>query len=85
MTHPEPKHPVKTSFQTALDTPWRAMNELRRIAARPYIRLLFWLHGIRWGRALVAQHFSLETVTKSLIHLYRRAISSSLSEVRSFE
>jgi acetyltransferase-like isoleucine patch superfamily enzyme len=36
-------------FQTTLDTPWRAANELRRVMALPYIRLLFWLHGIRWG------------------------------------
>jgi acetyltransferase-like isoleucine patch superfamily enzyme len=26
------------------------VNELRRVAAIPYIRLLFWLHGIRWGQ-----------------------------------
>jgi acetyltransferase-like isoleucine patch superfamily enzyme len=34
----------------ALTTPWRIQNELRRIAALPYIRLLFQLHGIAWGR-----------------------------------
>lgn len=30
--------------------PWAAANELRRMAALPYIRLLFSLHGLGWGR-----------------------------------
>lgn len=34
----------------ALEMPWAAANELRRMAALPYIRLLFGLHGLGWGR-----------------------------------
>lgn len=30
-------------------TPWKAINELRRYAALPYIRLYFALHGVGWG------------------------------------
>lgn len=37
-------------FQRILDTPWRASNELRRVLALPYIRLMFLLHGVPWGR-----------------------------------
>ncbi len=37
-------------IQPALDSPWRATNELRRYAAWPYIRLMFALYGIRWQR-----------------------------------
>ena len=33
-----------------LDTPWKISNHLRRLAALPYIRLRFALHGIPWGR-----------------------------------
>src|SRR5215217_7466314 len=32
------------------DMPWAAANELRRMAALPYIRLMFGLHGLGWGR-----------------------------------
>jgi acetyltransferase-like isoleucine patch superfamily enzyme len=34
----------------ALDMPWAATNELRRLAALPYMRLMFGLHGLAWGR-----------------------------------
>jgi acetyltransferase-like isoleucine patch superfamily enzyme len=37
-------------FTQALDMPWAAANELRRLAALPYIRLMFGLHGLGWGR-----------------------------------
>lgn len=30
-------------------TPWKAINELRRYGALPYIRLYFALHGVAWG------------------------------------
>lgn len=30
--------------------PWAAAYELRRLAALPFIRLMFSLHGIAWGR-----------------------------------
>jgi hypothetical protein len=44
-----PTNPAKHLLQTARDTPWRAINELRRVAMQPYIRVLFRLHGIAWG------------------------------------
>jgi acetyltransferase-like isoleucine patch superfamily enzyme len=50
MTRLNPLYPAKTLVQTALDTPWRAVNELRRVVALPYIRLFFLLHGIHWGQ-----------------------------------
>jgi hypothetical protein len=38
------------ALQVLQYTPWRAINELRRIAALPYIWLMFRLHGIGWGQ-----------------------------------
>ncbi|MBE2182157.1 MAG: acyltransferase [Anaerolineae bacterium] len=45
-------------------TPWKAINELRRYAALPYIRLYFALHGVSWGESwmiygapLIQRHF----------------------------
>ena len=32
------------------DTPWKAVNELRRLAWTPAIRIYFALHGVAWGR-----------------------------------
>ena len=32
-----------------LDMPWQATNELRRLLALPYIRLMFAVHGVVWG------------------------------------
>lgn len=40
------EHPLHTAFTT----PWRAINELRRVATLPYIRLMFLLQGIPWGQ-----------------------------------
>lgn len=34
----------------ALDMPWVVAYELRRMAALPFIRVMFALHGVRWGR-----------------------------------
>lgn len=34
----------------AARTPWRAANEIRRVASVPYIRLQFALAGLRWGK-----------------------------------
>ncbi|OGT28463.1 MAG: hypothetical protein A2Z17_07455 [Gammaproteobacteria bacterium RBG_16_66_13] len=31
-------------------TPWKAVNEARRIASWPILRLYFALHGVAWGR-----------------------------------
>jgi acetyltransferase-like isoleucine patch superfamily enzyme len=38
-------------LKETLDTPWRASNELRRLLALPFIRLMFNLKGVSWGRA----------------------------------
>lgn len=32
------------------DAPWLAGNEARRLMALPYVRLMFRLHGVEWGR-----------------------------------
>lgn len=44
-------------------TPWKAINELRRYGALPFIRLYFALHGVAWGpgwmiygRPLIQRH-----------------------------
>jgi acetyltransferase-like isoleucine patch superfamily enzyme len=37
-------------IRMALDSPWRVLNEVRRWLAWPYIRLMFALYGIQWGR-----------------------------------
>lgn len=34
----------------SLNTPWKITNHLRRLAALPYIRLRFALHGLPWGQ-----------------------------------
>lgn len=34
----------------AFDTPWLATSELRRLLVLPYIRLMFAVHGVPWGR-----------------------------------
>jgi len=33
-----------------MDTPWKVSNELWRMATHPWNRLLFFSHGIAWGR-----------------------------------
>jgi len=40
----------KPSLQLVLDQPWRITNELRRITSLPYIRFMFTLYGIKWGK-----------------------------------
>jgi acetyltransferase-like isoleucine patch superfamily enzyme len=47
----------------ARQTPWKAINELRRYAELPFIRLYFALHGVAWGagwmiygRPLIQRH-----------------------------
>lgn len=37
-------------LQKALDTPWRFTNEFRRLLALPFIRLMFGVQGVTWGR-----------------------------------
>lgn len=37
-------------FKEAFDAPWRASNEIRRLLALPFIRLVFGLKGVAWGR-----------------------------------
>ena len=36
--------------QKIIDMPWRLQNEVRRRAAIPYLKLVFALNGINWGR-----------------------------------
>ncbi len=36
--------------ETVFNTPWKITTHLRRLAALPYIRLGFALHGVRWGK-----------------------------------
>lgn len=47
----------------ARQTPWKAINELRRYAELPFVRLYFALHGVDWGsdwmiygRPLIQRH-----------------------------
>lgn len=47
----------------ALDTPWKAFNEIRRIGFTPFYRLYFALHGVAWqpgwrmfGLPLIQKH-----------------------------
>jgi acetyltransferase-like isoleucine patch superfamily enzyme len=51
------------SLNQAIDTPWKAFNELRRIASSPFIRLYFIVHGVSWqpgwrifGKPLIQKH-----------------------------
>ncbi len=37
-------------LRQAVEAPWTAANEVRRMLALPYIRLRFALHGVAWGR-----------------------------------
>jgi acetyltransferase-like isoleucine patch superfamily enzyme len=41
---------MKSIIQQAWDMPWVPAYEVRRILALPYIRLMFKLHGIPWGK-----------------------------------
>jgi acetyltransferase-like isoleucine patch superfamily enzyme len=34
----------------AIDMPWVAFNEIRRILVIPWLRFLFFLHGVHWGK-----------------------------------
>src|SRR5665648_79690 len=37
-------------FPIAIDMPWVAFNEMLRIFFMPWIRFLFFLHGMHWGQ-----------------------------------
>jgi acetyltransferase-like isoleucine patch superfamily enzyme len=41
---------TKNFIQQALDMPWAAAFEMRRIASFPFIRLMFIINGITWGK-----------------------------------
>jgi acetyltransferase-like isoleucine patch superfamily enzyme len=41
---------VISRLKDALDAPWKARNELRRLLAEPWIRLAMAAHGVPWGR-----------------------------------
>jgi acetyltransferase-like isoleucine patch superfamily enzyme len=48
---PDPLPPFGPRLvRETVETPWKAVNELRRIAAVPFLRAYFALHGVRWGR-----------------------------------
>lgn len=40
----------RATLQQARNMPWALAYELRRLTALPYIRLMFALHGVHWGR-----------------------------------
>lgn len=41
---------LRSVLQKALDAPWLVPTELRRLLSLPFIRLMFALKGVRWGR-----------------------------------
>ncbi len=41
---------VSDLLEQSLNMPWAVAFELRRFFALPYIRLMFAVHGIRWGK-----------------------------------
>ena len=41
---------VAASARAAADSPWKLANELRRRLALPWVRVLFAVNGISWGR-----------------------------------
>jgi acetyltransferase-like isoleucine patch superfamily enzyme len=50
-------------LQRGLDTPWKAFNEVRRLALAPLARAYFWSHGVAWepgwhiyGLPLIQRH-----------------------------
>jgi acetyltransferase-like isoleucine patch superfamily enzyme len=43
--HLEPRE----SLKAAMDTPWKAINEIRRLLWTPFIWSYFALHGVAWG------------------------------------
>jgi acetyltransferase-like isoleucine patch superfamily enzyme len=46
-----PGHLVSsTALRMALDTPWKARLEIRRLLSWPVARILFTLAGVQWGR-----------------------------------
>ena len=49
IAHRNPRSP-KARLDAARDTPWKAIKELRRLAASPWTRAYFAIHGIRWRR-----------------------------------
>lgn len=40
----------RTALRMALDTPWKALNELKRLLLLPWARLRFAAAGVRWGK-----------------------------------
>ena len=50
MTTERPFAPPGGLLVAAGATPWKAINELRRLAAWPWARVCFAMHGVRWRR-----------------------------------
>jgi hypothetical protein len=43
-------HPLAFPLRQAFQTPWKFRNEISRLTLLPYIRLLFAMHSIKWGK-----------------------------------
>lgn len=43
-------HYILNNLNIVIDMPWVTLNEIKRLIAIPWLRLLFVLHGVRWGR-----------------------------------
>jgi acetyltransferase-like isoleucine patch superfamily enzyme len=41
---------MKSQYSLAFKMPWVIRYEIRRYLALPFIRTMFYMHGIRWGR-----------------------------------
>src|SRR5258708_29478188 len=52
MTTPDPVPPLFSARAAALtvQTPWKTLNEIRRLWLLPWARLYFAMVGVRWGR-----------------------------------
>lgn len=72
-------------LEAARATPWKALNELRRVASWPWARLYFALHGVPWGRGwrlygtpLIQRHRGSRIVAGDRLELRSRFASNPL-------
>ncbi len=70
----------------ARNTPWKAWNELSRVLAYPWVRLIFAIKGVRWGRAwkiygtpIIMRHAKSQMLLGSHLELRSSRYSNPLS------
>lgn len=73
-------------FGKLCDTPWKVWNELRRWLVLPYVRLLFLVNGVKWGKGwriygvpIIQRHRRSEILIGDGLQLHSSVRSNPLS------